>query len=143
MSNEAKVTQPNTKPLSDNLTSRLKVIREMDKFTPEVIDRFGVFLENAPDQELFRMSPFRYAEQTNTATQDAIDLFLHATHVGILEFNWGVLCPSCGAFLTTKSGLRWLQSRKTNPRPRRAPSLPSARRPPKRLPRSPRSSSSS
>ncbi len=112
MSNEAKVTQSNPKPLSDNLSSRLNVIQETGKFAPEVIDRFGTFLENAPDQELFRMSPFRYAEQSNTATQEAIDLFLHATHVGILEFNWGVLCPSCGAFLTTKSGLRWLQSRK-------------------------------
>lgn len=100
------------KTLNTNLTSRLKIIRNAGKFDDKVIDHFGNFLAIASDEELFRMSPLRYAERASTAEHVAIDLFLHAAHCGILDFNWGVLCPSCGCFMTTKSGLRWLQSKK-------------------------------
>ena len=95
-----------------NLTSRLNIIRATDKFDTQVIDHFAEFIASAPDEELFHMSPLRYAEHTNTAKEMTIDLFLYATHAGILDFNWGVLCPSCGAFLTKQSGLRWLQTKK-------------------------------
>jgi class 3 adenylate cyclase len=58
------------------------------------------------------MSPLRYASAQGIAAQEGIDLFLHATHAGILEFAWGVLCPGCLAFLTTAGGLRSLDKGK-------------------------------
>ena len=100
-------------PMNDsNLISRLNAIRATDKFDTQVIDQFAEFITTAPDEELFHMSPLRYAEHANAAQETAVDLFLYATHAGILDFNWGVLCPSCGAFLTKKSGLRWLHTKK-------------------------------
>jgi class 3 adenylate cyclase len=98
--------------LNSDLTSRLDVIRATDKFDAQTIDRFAEFIAGAPDEELFRMSPVRYAERANIPKKTAIDLFLYATHAGILNFNWGVICPSCGAFLTAQSGLRWLNAKK-------------------------------
>lgn len=95
-----------------NLTSRLNAIRATDKFDSQVIDRFAEFITTAPDEELFHMSPLRYAEHASAAKETAVDLFLYATHAGILDFNWGVICPSCGAFLTKQSGLRWLDTKK-------------------------------
>lgn len=95
-----------------DLTSRLDIIRATDRFEAQTIDDFVTFIDSAPDEELFRMSPIRYAERTNISKETAIDLFLYATHAGILNFNWGVICPSCGAFITAPSGLRWLKAEK-------------------------------
>jgi class 3 adenylate cyclase len=95
-----------------DLTSRLDVIRATDKFDAHTIDSFVRFISSASDEELFRMSPIRYAERANLPKETAIDLFLYATHAGILNFNWGVICPSCGAFITAPSGLRWLNAEK-------------------------------
>ena len=95
-----------------DLTSRLALIRATDKFDTQTIDGFAGFIASAPDEELFRMSPIRYAERAGIAKETAIDLFLYATHAGILNFNWGVICPSCGAFITAPSGLRWLNAEK-------------------------------
>lgn len=91
-----------------DLNSRLDAIRTTARFDPHTLDAFAGFLAGAPDEELFRMSPLRYAERSGLGKDVAIDLFLYATHAGILDFNWGVLCPSCGAFLSRQSGLRWL-----------------------------------
>jgi class 3 adenylate cyclase len=95
-----------------NLSSRLNAIRATDTFEAQVIEQFAEFVVTAPDEELFHMSPLRYAEQAHLSKETAVDLFLYATHAGILDFNWGLLCPSCGAFLTKKSGLRWLHTQK-------------------------------
>jgi class 3 adenylate cyclase len=96
--------------LNSDLTSRLDVIRAIDRFDAQTLGRFAEFIATAPDEELFRMSPFRYAERADLSKQAAVDLFLYATHAGILNFNWGTICPSCGAFITKESGLRWLNT---------------------------------
>jgi len=90
------------------LASRLDAVRANGGFTPAVIDRFTQFLDEASDLQLYRMSPLRYAAETDTDQDTAVDLFLHATHAGILEFNWGVICPQCGSFLNTAAGLKSL-----------------------------------
>ncbi len=88
------------------LASRLDAVRAGGNFAPSTIDGFAEFLDTAPERALFRMSPLRYAIEHNLPEAEAINLFLHATHVGILDFNWGIVCPGCGSFLTTASSLR-------------------------------------
>ncbi len=58
------------------------------------------------------MSPLRYAGESALTDPAAIDLFLRATHAGVLDFTWAVLCPLCSSFLTTAAGLRSLTERK-------------------------------
>jgi class 3 adenylate cyclase len=91
-----------------DLDARLDTLRAREERFAGALDGFRRHLLDAPDEALFRMSPLRYAAARGMAEQDAIDLFLHATHAGILEFAWGVLCPGCLAFLTTPGGLRSL-----------------------------------
>ena len=95
-----------------DLALRIDALRGKDAFSAAILDAFAAFLDSAPDEVLFRMSPLWYAAEHGIATQEGIDLFLHATHVGILEFAWGVLCPGCLAFLTTSGGLRSLDRMK-------------------------------
>jgi class 3 adenylate cyclase len=97
---------------TSDLDPRLDVLRTSDTLRAAVLDDFKAFLTHATDEALFRMSPLRYAAEHGLGEQEAIELFLHATHVGILEFAWGVLCPGCMAFLTTPGGLRSLHTRK-------------------------------
>jgi class 3 adenylate cyclase len=95
--------------MSVALANRLDALRSHPRFRPETIDRFARFLETSPEEALFRTSPMHFAEDYGVQENEAVDLFLRATHTGILEFTWGVLCPMCGAFLTTPAALRSLQ----------------------------------
>ncbi|WP_224249003.1 adenylate/guanylate cyclase domain-containing protein [Hyalangium gracile] len=95
--------------MSVALENRLEVLRSHPRFRPETVERFARFLANASDDALFRTSPLHFASDEGVPENEAIDLFLRATHAGILEFTWGVLCPGCGSFLTTPAALRSLQ----------------------------------
>ena len=94
------------------LDLRLDAVRERGEFPADVLDELKTFIREAPEEALFRMSPVRYARTRGMPESRAIDLFLYATHAGVLEFAWGVLCPGCFAFLTTYGGLRMLHEKK-------------------------------
>ena len=97
---------------SPQLAQRLEPVRRTGHFPSEALETFATYLEGAPDEALFRMNPYRFAEATGLPPRQAVDLFLHATHAGILEFSWGVICPACGWFLTTPSALRSLTEKR-------------------------------
>ncbi|MBX5481570.1 MAG: adenylate/guanylate cyclase domain-containing protein [Myxococcaceae bacterium] len=78
-------------------------------FEPAVVDDFVHFLSSAPEEALFRMNPIRYGREHGLEERVAIDLFLYATHAGLIEFTWGILCPYCRGFLTTPGALRALK----------------------------------
>jgi class 3 adenylate cyclase len=94
-----------------DLESRIDALRAMDAVPGHVLDAFETFLLEASDEDLFRMSPLRWAARHGVSEQIGIDLFLYATHAGILEFAWGVLCPGCLAFMTTPGALRSVQKK--------------------------------
>jgi class 3 adenylate cyclase len=90
------------------LQSRLAAVKHAGHFDASVVDSLARYLAEAPDEKLFRMNPYHYAYETGTPERVAVDLFLHATHAGVVEFSWGVLCPACGSFVTTDHALRAL-----------------------------------
>ncbi|HEY4001977.1 MAG TPA: DUF5939 domain-containing protein [Candidatus Xenobia bacterium] len=90
------------------LAHRLRILEGASNLPSPLVEQFGGWLSSAADEDLFRASPLQYAELHHIDRGLAVDLFLHATHAGILEFNWGVLCPICGAYITTEEGLRSL-----------------------------------
>ena len=57
------------------------------------------------------MNPIAWAVGANAPENQVIDLFLHATRAGVLDFAWGVLCAGCSAFRTSNAGLRSLSDR--------------------------------
>jgi class 3 adenylate cyclase len=90
------------------LQSRLAAVQNAGRFDDVVIGGFARYIAEAPDEKLFRMNPYRYAAETGIGEREAVDLFLHAAHAGVVEFSWGVLCPACGSFITTDHALRAL-----------------------------------
>lgn len=85
------------------LDERLTVLRR--SLEADLIGRFRAYLADQPDDELFRMNPWRFASRTGMNRDRVLDLFVHATKAGILEFSWGVVCPGCMAFLSTAAAL--------------------------------------
>jgi class 3 adenylate cyclase len=92
------------------LPARLDLVRELSGLEVDIIEEFAQFIGTGPEEYLFRTNPYRYAAATGLSERRALDLFLYATHAGILEFNWGMLCPGCAAFITSPGGLRSIQS---------------------------------
>jgi class 3 adenylate cyclase len=98
--------------LSDNVRSRLDAMRSAGGFPADMVERFATFLDTAPEDQVFRMSPPIYAVSHGIEALVAADLFLHATAAGILDFSWGVICPGCCSFLITRGALRSLSERR-------------------------------
>lgn len=90
------------------LQERLSAVQSAGHFDAHVVGGLARYIAEAPDEKLFRMNPYRYAAETGITERDAVDLFLHAAHAGVVEFSWGVICPACGAFITTDHALRAL-----------------------------------
>jgi class 3 adenylate cyclase len=98
--------------LVTHLAHRMTAMRESGRFTGQVLDSFASWVVDAPDEDLFRVNPFNYAASSGVPPIDAIDLFVHAARAGIFDFAWGLVCPSCSAFIATRGGLKSLERRR-------------------------------
>jgi class 3 adenylate cyclase len=94
--------------MEDTLAARLDAIAKASSLPLALIERFGRWAQTADDGELFRFNPLTWAAKHEVDEDQAVDLLLHATKVGILEMSWGVICPFCGVLITTPGGLRAL-----------------------------------
>jgi class 3 adenylate cyclase len=59
------------------------------------VARFTDWLRSAPDVELTHIRPKALARTWNADTWETLRLLLLATHGGLLQFRWEILCPNC------------------------------------------------
>ena len=97
--------------VSATLQARLDVVRSNGTIPAAAVEAFAAHLRDAREEDLFRLSPLKWGRANGVSDKDAIELFLRATHAGILEFAWGVICPRCGGFLATPAGLKSLENK--------------------------------
>ncbi|MEI7025165.1 adenylate/guanylate cyclase domain-containing protein [Paenibacillus sp. y28] len=55
----------------------------------------GAHLREAGDDEVIDMRPYVLADQWNVSREETLRLFLYATHTGITNLSWHLLCPNC------------------------------------------------
>jgi len=79
--------------LLDGLLAKLEQKRS---WGPRVVSKFEALMRSAPDVELFRVNPLQYASERGLPEEEAVDLFLHATKLGLFEMDWHIVCPHCG-----------------------------------------------
>ena len=96
--------------VSANLQPRLQTLEA--KIPAPHLAMLRKRIETAPDEDLFRMNPLRFAAENSIAPRAAIDLFLYATHEGILEFEWGLICGICGAFVVMPHAMKAVATRR-------------------------------
>jgi class 3 adenylate cyclase len=62
----------------------------------DVADAFASFLRTAPDSEVVRINPVRFATEHDLPAAGVIDFFLHARKLGLVAMEWQYVCPGCG-----------------------------------------------
>jgi hypothetical protein len=65
-----------------------KGLESMEKartWPPRIISKLEALIRTEEDFLLFKINPLQFAEEKNFSEQDAINLFLYATKVGLFE----------------------------------------------------------
>ncbi len=60
-----------------------------------LVERLSAYVSSADDLSVQKMRPYAIADQWAADRRETLDLFLHATRAGMLDFSWEVLCPHC------------------------------------------------
>jgi class 3 adenylate cyclase len=90
------------------LDEKLAELEKLRAWSPRVISKLEQLLHAPDDWTLVRMNPFVFASERGVSASEAVDLFLHATRLGVLTMDWHLLCPQCGAAVESFASLRKL-----------------------------------
>ncbi len=61
----------------------------------DLVERLCTYVSSADDFTVAKMRPYALADAWGTDRRATLDLFLHSTRAGMLDFSWEVLCPHC------------------------------------------------
>jgi class 3 adenylate cyclase len=92
------------------LEEKLADLEQMRSWSPRVISKLETLIRTGDDYSLFRINPVQYASERGMSDTEAIDLFLHATKIGLFEMEWNLLCPACGNVVDSFSALTRLHT---------------------------------
>ena len=85
---------------------RLAKLESAKSWSSRVVSRLETLIRSAPDEGVFRINPIRFAEERGVAENEAVDLFLHAALVGLVEMDWLLYCPLCSDVVANFRSLR-------------------------------------
>ncbi len=89
---------PNRKNLAPGGRARLSRARQSlitGGSDAALVDLLVTLIEEADDMALFRLRPYAVADFWEQPRRPVLELFLHATRAGLLNFRWDLLCPLC------------------------------------------------
>lgn len=88
------------------LDERLAQLEAARPWSPRVVSRLEALLSAGDDGELFRVNPLAFASDRGLGEAEAVDLFLHATALGLFEMDWLLICPRCACAVESFARLR-------------------------------------
>jgi len=84
-------------PLNRQLfAQRLTSLRGVSSLSRSHIDALAEVMEATDDWRCFRINPLAFAAAHDLHETAAVDLFLHASRVGLLKLRFNLICPGCG-----------------------------------------------
>jgi class 3 adenylate cyclase len=92
------------------LDEALAALETARAWSPRVVSKLESHIRSADDSALLRINPAHFAAEKGIGEEEAIDLFLHATAVGLFQMNWILLCPICSCVIESFRALKNLQS---------------------------------
>lgn len=92
------------------LDERLAALESMRTWSPRVIAKLESHIRSAEDAELFRVNPCSFAAEKAIPEEEAIDVYLHASALGLFEMDWFLLCPLCSCVIDSFRALRNIDS---------------------------------
>jgi class 3 adenylate cyclase len=88
---------------------RAKLVAEARQ-PPALVERLSDYVTGADDLSVSKIRPYALADAWGTDRRATLDLFLHATRAGMLDFSWQVLCPHCRGSKPGRSDLSGIQA---------------------------------
>jgi len=92
------------------LDEKLEELEKARSWSPRVISKLENSIRSEDDYSLFRINPLKFGNEKNISEQEAIDLFLYGSKIGLFDMNWQLLCPECGDVVESFSRLRTLNT---------------------------------
>ena len=101
MSGETKTTDF----VLNTFQQKLEALSSFPEVRHETVTEVGKVLQTLNGWELFRINPLRFAEEHEFISSEIINLFVHGAKVGLFDFAWNMLCPSCGSVVDSRVSL--------------------------------------
>jgi class 3 adenylate cyclase len=92
------------------LDERLAELEEARAWSPRLISKLESHIRTADDLSLYRINAFSFAKERSLAENEIIDLFLHATALGLFSMDWSLYCPQCCCVVESFRSLKGLQN---------------------------------
>ena len=92
------------------LDERLAALDSARAWSPRVVSKLEAHIRSAEDTALFRINPCSFAAEKAIIDEEAIDVLLHASALGLFEMDWFLLCPLCSCVIDSFRALRNLDS---------------------------------
>jgi len=92
------------------LDDRLAKLETARSWSPRLLSRLETHIRSADDEALFRINPFTFAHERSLREDEVIDLFLHATSLGLFGMDWLLLCPKCSCVVESLRRLETVHS---------------------------------
>jgi class 3 adenylate cyclase len=92
------------------LEEGLTALESARAWSPRLVSKLESHIRSADDAGLLRINPFRFAPEKGLGEEETIDLFLHASALGLFEMNWILICPICSCVIDSFRALKNLQS---------------------------------
>ncbi|HEX7774588.1 MAG TPA: DUF5939 domain-containing protein, partial [Pyrinomonadaceae bacterium] len=100
----AETSEPNTSQSSFDLqrlaSLKQKLVSDLEKTeSPEqklaIAERLADFLEHGDDLAVSRIRAYKLADDWHEPRRVVLEVCLRATRIGLLDFQWDLLCPLC------------------------------------------------
>jgi class 3 adenylate cyclase len=88
------------------LDEHLAALEAARGWSPRTISRLETLVRAGDDEAVFRVNPVKLAAERGMAEAETIDLFLHASAVGLFTMDWLLLCPLCSCVVDSFGSLR-------------------------------------
>jgi class 3 adenylate cyclase len=80
----------------DILHQKIHALAAFPNIKADMAAKFGEILKELDDWDLLRINPLRFAEEHGFNRIETMDLFIHGAKIGLFDFVWNMICPSCG-----------------------------------------------
>jgi len=77
---------------------------------PEIVAAIERLIADGTDRQLNRVNALALATALDLDEEQTIGALLQATHLGLFELYWNVLCPGCGGVLDANTSLKSVRS---------------------------------
>ncbi|MBW0432219.1 adenylate/guanylate cyclase domain-containing protein [Leptospira yasudae] len=88
-----------------------KALEGFGVLSKKSISRFIENLRTQDEWQLHRINPIRFAKDNGFETGEALDLFLHAGKIGLLDFAYNMICPACGGVASSHTSLDQIEEK--------------------------------